>query len=88
MVFDPNETSGHVPTRVMAVLENPDVHKLMHWEPDGKSFRVTNPDLFTESVLANHFKGVKFGSFQRSLQREFLLNSDFGFGTMMYCLKS
>lgn len=69
MAFD-QETSG-VPRRVMAVLENPTVQKTMHWESDGKSFRITDPDLFAKTVLVNHFKGVKFGSFCKSLRREF-----------------
>lgn len=74
MAIDPNDTSSiNVPRRVMAVLENSTVQKTMHWELDGKSFRITKPDLFAKTVLVDHFKGVKFGSFIKSLRREFFI---------------
>lgn len=39
------------------------------WLPDGKSFVIRNPDLFTRQVLPKFFKATKFSSFTRKLYR-------------------
>ena len=71
----PTEVSinmGHFPNRLMAILElgDEEVQKTMHWLPDGKAFTITKPDLFADTVLQKHFKGVQFISFQKNLSCE------------------
>lgn len=39
------------------------------WIPDGKSFVIRNPDVFTRQVLPKFFKATKFQSFTRKLYR-------------------
>lgn len=51
------------PKRLMSLLDDEDVQKVMHWLPDGRSFTISNPDLFYEIVLKAHFNSIKFDSF-------------------------
>lgn len=70
-----NNSRGHVPSRLMAILDHEDVQQSMHWLPDGKAFRISKPTVFIETALKKYFKGVKFLSFQTSLLRECNLKS-------------
>ena len=63
-------STGHFPSRVMAILNDEEVQKTMHWLPDGKAFMISKPSEFTETVLKKHFKGVQLLSFVKSLSRE------------------
>jgi hypothetical protein len=64
------DTTGHVPSRLMAILADEDVQQSMHWLPDGKAFEISKPAVFVKTTLKKHFKGVQFFSFHRSLIRE------------------
>jgi hypothetical protein len=64
------DTTGHVPSRLMAILADEDVQQSMRWLPDGNAFEITKPEVFVKTTLKKHFKGVQFYSFHRSLIRE------------------
>ena len=51
-----------------AITENYD-ENLVAWLPDGKSFVVVDPPRFVDDVLSNTFKGGKYTSFIRKLNR-------------------
>lgn len=53
----------------MAILSCKDYKHLVNWLPDGKSFRISDPNLFASTVLSHHLKEAKYPSFKRKLQR-------------------
>lgn len=72
-----SNNSGHFPNRLMAILDDEEVQKTMHWDAMGLAFTITKPDLFAGTVLQKYFKGVQFISFQKNLSCE-LFSSMFG----------
>lgn len=60
---DNNNTDNNFPSRIIALLQDEDIQKAVHWLPDGLSFEIVKPDLFEELVLKTHFNSIKFDSF-------------------------
>lgn len=61
-------------TQLMSMMVFAEKHKqnkdyCIGWLPDGKSFVIRNPDVFTRRVLPKFFKATKFSSFTRKLYR-------------------
>jgi hypothetical protein len=57
------------PVKLMeAITANYD-EDIVSWMPDGRSFVVVNPDLFVDVILKQSFKGCKYTSFVRKLNR-------------------
>jgi len=66
------ERKRHVKSFPMKLMEAINEHydeKVVAWLPDGKSFVVVDPDSFVEHVLSATFKGGKYTSFVRKLNR-------------------
>lgn len=63
MMKDELSTEHNFPNRLMLLLENEEVKKVMHWLPGGETFAISRPDLFDELVLKKHFNSIKFESF-------------------------
>ena len=38
---------------------------IVSWLPDGKSFKVYNPNIFVQKIMPNFFQQSKYKSFQR-----------------------
>lgn len=68
----PKLRKRHVKSFPMKLMETINEHydeSVIAWLPDGKSFVVVDPDLFVENVLSQTFKGGKYSSFVRKLNR-------------------
>jgi hypothetical protein len=63
-----------------AILENPNEDAIA-WLPDGRSFVIVSPDLFTSEVLDKAFKKAKYASFIRKLHRWGFVRLTSGTGT-------
>ncbi|KAL7476955.1 hypothetical protein ACHAW6_002779 [Cyclotella cf. meneghiniana] len=61
--YDECSTVNNFPNRLISLLEDEDVQKVMHWLPCGRAFEIVDPELCAETVLKNHFNSVKFESF-------------------------
>lgn len=65
------------PERLIAILNDTDLRDIVTWLPDGLSFVIIRPDVFTEHVLPKFFPPVdgtgsaspKYPSFTRKLNR-------------------
>eukprot|EP00521_Asterionellopsis_glacialis_P006270 CAMPEP_0195281444 /NCGR_PEP_ID=MMETSP0707-20130614/749_1 /TAXON_ID=33640 /ORGANISM="Asterionellopsis glacialis, Strain CCMP134" /LENGTH=486 /DNA_ID=CAMNT_0040340327 /DNA_START=40 /DNA_END=1500 /DNA_ORIENTATION=+ len=55
--------------KLMKVLSMKEFSDILTWLPDGKSFVIMKPKLFTQKVLPIYFKDAKFSSFTRKLHR-------------------
>jgi hypothetical protein len=56
------------PYKLYALLGDAEVNgfdNIISWQPGGKSFRVHQPKVFTETVLPQCFKQTKYKSFLR-----------------------
>ncbi|KAL3802771.1 hypothetical protein HJC23_007548 [Cyclotella cryptica] len=60
---DECSTENNFPKRLMSLLDDEDVQKVMHWLPCGQAFEILDPELCAGTVLKNHFNSVKFESF-------------------------
>ena len=38
---------------------------VVSWLPNGKSFKVHQPEVFVDEIMTNHFQQTKYKSFQR-----------------------
>lgn len=63
MIEDELGAEHNFPNRLMCLLGDKDVQKVMHWLPDGRSFTISDPDNFHHVVLKAHFNSVRFDSF-------------------------
>eukprot|EP00544_Gedaniella_sp_CCMP2646_P015722 CAMPEP_0202482960 /NCGR_PEP_ID=MMETSP1361-20130828/2308_1 /ASSEMBLY_ACC=CAM_ASM_000849 /TAXON_ID=210615 /ORGANISM="Staurosira complex sp., Strain CCMP2646" /LENGTH=431 /DNA_ID=CAMNT_0049111057 /DNA_START=93 /DNA_END=1388 /DNA_ORIENTATION=- len=69
---EPKQRKRHVksfPQKLMETINEYYDENIIAWLPDGKSFVVVDPDLFVENVLSQTFKGGKYSSFVRKLNR-------------------
>lgn len=69
---EPKQRKRHVksfPQKLMETINEYYDESIIAWLPDGKSFVVVDPDLFVENVLSQTFKGGKYSSFVRKLNR-------------------
>ena len=63
------------PQRLMAILNDPSLTEIVTWLPNGKSFVIVRPDVFTEMVLPKYLPpadargSTKYPSFTRKLNR-------------------
>mmetsp|Transcript_20783 Transcript_20783/g.23280 ORF Transcript_20783/g.23280 Transcript_20783/m.23280 type:complete len:410 (+) Transcript_20783:63-1292(+) len=57
------------PYKLMYVITRKEYSDMITWLPDGKSFRILLPSVFTSKVLPIHFKQAKYSSFKRKLHR-------------------
>jgi hypothetical protein len=53
----------------MRVLSRKEYADMIEWTPSGKAFYVINRKEFAARILPTHFKGAKYSSFTRKLQR-------------------
>ena len=63
------------PQRLMAILNDASLAEIVTWLPNGRSFVIVRPDVFTETVLPKYLPPVdargstKYPSFTRKLNR-------------------
>ena len=63
------------PQRLMAILNDASLSEIVTWLPNGRSFVIVRPDVFTETVLPKYLPPVdargstKYPSFTRKLNR-------------------
>lgn len=57
------------PVKLMEILMENANADILAWMPDGKSFFVVNQDDFVERIYKREFKGTRYSSFVRKLQR-------------------
>ena len=63
------------PQRLLAILNDPSLTEIVTWLPNGKSFVIVRPDVFTEMVLPKYLPpadargSTKYPSFTRKLNR-------------------
>jgi len=57
------------PYKLMFVITRKEYADMITWLPDGKTFRILLPSVFTTKVLPVHFKQAKYSSFKRKLHR-------------------
>mmetsp|Transcript_27597 Transcript_27597/g.40752 ORF Transcript_27597/g.40752 Transcript_27597/m.40752 type:complete len:257 (+) Transcript_27597:28-798(+) len=57
------------PQKLMGILSDSTNHEAISWLPQGKSFVITNREKFSNSVLQKYFRGTKYASFIRKLNR-------------------
>jgi hypothetical protein len=65
--------AGRVPTvaprlppfvsKVLKMLDTPELNELICWSPGGDSLLVKQPDTFAESILPKYFKHNNYSSF-------------------------
>ena len=66
---------GIFPQRLMSILSDTSLTDIVTWLPNGKSFVIVRPDVFTETVLPKYLPPVdargstKYPSFTRKLNR-------------------
>ncbi|KAI9291513.1 hypothetical protein K502DRAFT_368385 [Neoconidiobolus thromboides FSU 785] len=49
------------------LVENSETDFVIHWDEDGKTFYISNPDFFAKQILPRFFKHKNFSSFVRQL---------------------
>ena len=55
------------PQKLYALMHHDDNYESVAWLDHGKSFRILNPDRFSNEVIPKYFKHAKLTSFQRQL---------------------
>ena len=55
--------------QLMCILDSNAYDDVCSWSPDGKSFVIFDQSDFVDQVLAIHYKGTKYSSFQRKVSR-------------------
>lgn len=58
---------GNFVSKLAAALSSPDSTDILHWLPNGTSFRIADPKGVEEKVLSKYFKLCKYSSFIRQL---------------------
>lgn len=64
------DAEGRFPCKLHKMLtdvEKEGLTDIISWHPDGKTFKVHQPEKFTEEILPRYFKKSKYRSFQRQL---------------------
>ena len=54
----------------MALLDDEDAQKSIHWLPDGRAFKIHKPEEFEKEVLTKYFNSIKLDSFVIRLKSE------------------
>ena len=71
------------PQRLVAILSDPTLTEIVTWLPNGKSFVIVRPDVFTEQVLPKYLPpadargSTKYPSFTRKLNRWYVPNKHY-----------
>jgi len=63
---DKDSIKVHFPARLYQIIEDED-KEIIHWEPDGKSFRISNNKRFKREIIPKYFPHGNFASIQRQL---------------------
>lgn len=53
------------PKKLYAILEDPDNHHAIRWQPHGRSWKVHKRDIFMKKICPKYFSQTKFESFVR-----------------------
>lgn len=65
----PKSRKDKFPVKLMDMLSTDDFADCITWLPHGRSFVISSPERFTDTVLPRYFKECKFSSFTRKLYR-------------------
>jgi hypothetical protein len=68
-IDDPRTTQGQttqrLPTKLNAILSNPDIQHIVSWLPHGRSWKVHDSQRFMEEVMPHYFEYTNYYSFIR-----------------------
>ena len=62
---DTSIKSQRLPTKLNAMLSDPDCSHVISWMPHGRAWRILKPKLFVSQVLPKYFDSCNYGSFVR-----------------------
>jgi len=58
-----------LPRKLHKILSQPNFENAITWLPNGRAFKIKNPEIFMQKVLPAHFRSSNYSSFKRQLNQ-------------------